>query len=63
MGNFFKKYGPSLLAVGSAVLPIFYQPISSAIAAHPNVAAALFAAYSILAHVLPSPNQVAAPKP
>lgn len=55
----FKKFIPTLLSIGSAVLVAVSPSISHALAgfagAHPTAAAAITAAFGIFAHLWPSP--------
>ena len=55
MSNFFKKWGPSLLAIGSTVLTVFTPSIQGVISAHPVVSAVLATILGIFNHLMPSP--------
>ena len=55
-----KKWLPTLIALGTGAVAILAPALQAEIAAHPAIASVLMAAYSILTHLLPSPNQ--APK-
>lgn len=53
--SWFKKYLPSLLAVGSTALVVYTPALQAAVASHPALSFTLTMVSVIVAHLLPSP--------